>query len=365
MRIVPSFDELKDFTASLVLSAKSSSIYQFTFERGEETFTHRIVIAITNRSCRRSHTSLATSLSEGDRGVLSSLIRMMNNSSRPSLRDGHIKSLEHEFRTKMCLHRPANHAAAENIDHDRQLKKSRPGRNIGNISNPESIRLLCTKAPLNQIRCGSRRQTAYRCLHSSSTCHSNQASVRHQSGDPLLADRSAGLPDIGQHSRRSISTSREVMNLLDLLKQDQVLFLAGRWSTLEPRVIDASRDLQDIALQVDRTYSLVRLYEFVDPSGIVPVSRANQAAAFFRISRSCFSCRFSRRNRLSSSRSSVVRPSWRWLSSRSACATQFRIAWADGSDSCARSSGRRPTRTSSTIRRRNSAGYGGRDLGIL
>src|SRR5262245_1642650 len=365
MRIVPAFYELKDFTASFVLSAKSSSIYQFTFERGEETFTHRIVIAITNRSCRRSHAGLSTSLSEGDRGVLSSLIRMMNHSSRPSLRDSHIKSLEHELRTKMCLHSPTDYAAAENIDHHREIKKSRPGRNIGNISNPESVRRLCSKATLDQIRCGSRLQTAYGRLHSSATCHPNQTGARHQSGDPFLADWGAGLLEIGQHSRRSIGASREMMNLLDLVKQDQILLLAGRWSTLVPRVIAASRDLQDAALQIDRTYGLVRLYEFVDPSGIVPVSRANQAAAFFRISRSCFSCRFSRRNRLSSSRSSVVRPSWRRPSFRSACATQFRIAWADGSNSCASSSGVRPARTSSTIRRRNSAGYGGRDLGIL
>jgi hypothetical protein len=47
------------------------------------------------------------------------------------------------------------------------------------------------------------------------------------------------------------------MNLLDLVKQVQVLFLAGRWSTLVPRVIAASRDLQDAALQIDRTYGLV------------------------------------------------------------------------------------------------------------
>ena len=279
MRIIPTFYELKDFAASFVLSAKSSSIYQFTFERGEETFTHRIVIAITNRPRRRSHAGLSTSLSEGDRGVLSSLIRMMNHSSRPSLRDGHIKSQEHELRTKMCLHCPADYAAAKNIDHHREIKKSRPGRNIGNISNPESIRRLCSKAPLDQIRRGSRLQTAYGRLHSSATCHPNQTGARHQSGDPFLADWGAGLLEIGQHSRRSIGTSREMMNLLDLVKQDQVLFLAGRWSTLEPRVIATSRGLQDAALQIDRTYGLVRLYEFVDPSGIVPVSRANQAAA--------------------------------------------------------------------------------------
>ncbi len=43
-------------------------------------------------------------------------------------------------------------------------------------------------------------------------------------------------------------------------------------------------------------------------AGIAFVSRANQAAAFERISRSSLSRRFSRRRRLSSSRSAVVRP---------------------------------------------------------
>ena len=55
------------------------------------------------------------------------------------------------------------------------------------------------------------------------------------------------------------------------------------------------------------------------------------------ISRSNLSWRISRRRRLSSSRSAVVRPSARPPSSRSACATQLRIACADGSNSFASS----------------------------
>ena len=47
------------------------------------------------------------------------------------------------------------------------------------------------------------------------------------------------------------------------------------------------------------------------------------------------SCLFSRRNRRSSSRSAVVSPSLRRPSSRSACRTEFRIVWADGSNSLA------------------------------
>ena len=51
--------------------------------------------------------------------------------------------------------------------------------------------------------------------------------------------------------------------------------------------------------------------------------------------------------------------------SRSACATQFRIASADGSNSRASSPDVRPDRTSSTICCRNAAGYGGLDFGIV
>jgi hypothetical protein len=79
------------------------------------------------------------------------------------------------------------------------------------------------------------------------------------------------------------------------------------------------------------------------------VSRANQAAAFDRISRSNLGWRFSRRSRLSSSRSAVVRPSARRPALRSAWATQFLIDCEVGSNSRARSSGcgrRAPVRPS-------------------
>jgi hypothetical protein len=76
--------------------------------------------------------------------------------------------------------------------------------------------------------------------------------------------------------------------------------------------------------------------------GLVFVSRANQAAAFERISRSSLSWRFSRRNRLSSSRSAVVRPPSLRPELRSDWASQFLIDCAVGSNSRASSSGERP-----------------------
>ncbi len=66
---------------------------------------------------------------------------------------------------------------------------------------------------------------------------------------------------------------------------------------------------------------------------ISPAPSSQQAAAFFRISFSSRRTRFSRRSRRSSSFSSVVRPSVRVPSSRSAWRTQFQIDCAVGSNS--------------------------------
>ena len=106
--------------------------------------------------------------------------------------------------------------------------------------------------------------------------------------------------------------------------------------------------------------------------GLVPtghtqfsMAKASQAAAFFRISFSSRRTRFSRRSRRSSSFSSVVRPSVRVPSSRSAWRTQFQIDCAVGSNSRDSESGVRPPRTRSTICCRYSGEYGGRLLGIV
>jgi hypothetical protein len=95
--------------------------------------------------------------------------------------------------------------------------------------------------------------------------------------------------------------------------RDQSIIHHGtrRGRPLNPRVIAAGGDAQDAAYHGDGVTGPVLAHELEPVGGITSVSRANQAAAFERISRSNLSWRFSRRRRLSSSRSAVVRPSSR------------------------------------------------------
>ena len=146
--------------------------------------------------------------------------------------------------------------------------------------------------------------------------------------------------------------------LLDFLQQLCVRLRSGRRGSLEPRIVSAGRDSQHSTLRGNLIFGLMSLRELEPPDGIEPVSRANQAVAFAKISRSSFTCRSSRFSRLSSSRSGVVRPSLRRPSSRSARSAHFRIVVAVGSNSFANCSGLRPARTNSTIWFRNSTGYG-------
>src|SRR5712691_5626927 len=162
-----------------------------------------------------------------------------------------------------------------------------------------------------------------------------------------------------------IGPSRSLVDGPDPLRERLVLPGPGRGWTLPPRIVPAGGDIQHTAHRGSLVHGLVVLHEPEDFDGVELVSLANQAAAFFRISRSSRRILISRRSLVSSSRSSVVSPSARRPSSRSACLTQFRIACAVGSNCFASDSGDLPDRTSSTSRRRYSGVYGWWRFGIV
>src|ERR1700733_10675492 len=151
------------------------------------------------------------------------------------------------------------------------------------------------------------------------------------------------------NSRRAVGAAGDLMGDADFRQQGLVCLCPPRPRLLRPGIVAAGGDAQQPAHGGDRIGCLVIAHEPEPFGGIVFVSRANQAAAFERISRSSLSWRFSRRKRLSSSRSVVVRPPSPWPVLRAAWATQFLIDRAVGSNSRANSAGERPAFTNSTV----------------
>ena len=73
---------------------------------------------------------------EGDRGVLRSLVAVMDDAGGLSLAQRHVERVRHEPRAQIAAHGPAENAAAEGIEHDRHIQEARPGRHIRSLVDP-------------------------------------------------------------------------------------------------------------------------------------------------------------------------------------------------------------------------------------
>ncbi len=51
----------------------------------------------------------------------------------------------------MIGHRPADDAAREDIEHDREIQKPGPGRHVGNVGHPQSIRPFGTEVSIDLV----------------------------------------------------------------------------------------------------------------------------------------------------------------------------------------------------------------------
>jgi hypothetical protein len=130
MRIVPSLNEVKDGHAGLSWIAETMSFYQLALESCEEALTERVVIAVADGAHGRAYACSPASQAEGNRGILRTLVRVMDYIERTTLANGHTESIKHELCAKMSGHGPSDHTPAPYINHYRQIEKSGPCRNV-------------------------------------------------------------------------------------------------------------------------------------------------------------------------------------------------------------------------------------------
>src|SRR3954454_2114177 len=151
--VVPAFDECEDCRFRFGEEPEAESVSQLALERGEEALAERIVIAVSDRSHRREHSLLSATASELDRCVLTTLIRVMNDSwMRLSLLESHIESRGHQFGAEMVLHGPAHDLAAPDVNDHCQIEKVLArGRNVGDVGDPELIRSRGREVSVDQI----------------------------------------------------------------------------------------------------------------------------------------------------------------------------------------------------------------------
>jgi hypothetical protein len=209
----------------------------------------------------------------------------MDHVPGPSRRQRHVQGIEHQLFGQCRGHRPADNATAEGVEHDGEIDKACPGRNVGDVGDPQPIRRFRREVPLNQV--GRLAATLLdRGGDEPAPTHSGKTGLRHQSRNTLAANANALGGELGMHPRRAVGAARSCVRGTDRRDQHRVCLGTLRRTPLHPRMIAAGGDTQHAAHRGDWIVGLVIAHEPEPFGGIAFVSRANQAAAFERISRS-------------------------------------------------------------------------------
>lgn len=173
----------------------------------------------------------------------------------------------------------------KNVEHDREIQKACPGRNVGDVGDPQPIRRFRREVAFNQVG----RLTATildRGDDELASADTDKTGLHHQSRNPLATNVLALGRKLGMHAWRAVGAARSCVRSTDRRDQHRVCLGTLRRTPLHPRMIAAGGDTQHSAHRGDWIVGLVIAHEPEPFGGIAFVSRANQAAAFERISRS-------------------------------------------------------------------------------
>ena len=234
------------------------------------------------------------------------------------VRDRHRQRTLHQFGPHVRRHRPADDAAAPGIEHDREVQPAIPSAHLGDVGDPQLVGPVGREVAVHQVRRGPGLRVLLRRRRlEAPPRHAMNAQIPHQACHALPAHPLARRLQFRLDPRAAIGLPAAAPDQQDLALELDVAPRPRRGRTLQPAVVPAGGETQHPAHGRKRKHGPVRLHERVPPLGIESLSLANQAAAFFRMSRSIRSRLTSRFRRSSSRRASVVSPSLRRPSSRS------------------------------------------------
>ena len=286
-RVVEAFDELKDGDPRLAVRSEATSIDQLAFEGGEETLAHGIVVSVAEGACRSTHAGFLAAIAESDRRVLRAAIRMMDDVVGLSGRERHVESVEHDAGLQIGREGPSDDPARPGVENHRGVKKAGQRRQEGDVGHPQLIGLLGHEVAADEIAGGMmvcrlprRDRPASAPADALDPCRPRQPS------NLLPANREAIGLQLCVNTRRAIGSMRSGVDRADMTRQIGVSGRPCRSWSAPPGAIARGRNLHDAGHCANGIHGLVRAHEPANPFGLALLSRANQAAAFARMSRS-------------------------------------------------------------------------------
>ena len=316
---------------------------------------------------------------------------MINDVVRLALAHGHLERVEDQLGAQVVGHRPADDAAREGVEHDREMheahghrpRRACPREGGGDVGDPELVRRHGGEVALHQV--GRRPRLAIpsrRRGPAAAVAGTHEPRFAHQPGYALATMPLAGRAQLGVDAQGPVGPAGCGVDRPDALHERGVLSRPHRGRPLQPGV--GPRLRHGPARAPWRRWGRRRgslAHEPEDPGGTAPVSRARPGRLeAYAALRPRSSSPFERMSRVLSQRAHLAAEAGKLLllgSARNGRASSRPAASSIGladpvADGLRRgleltrpgSVGSHPARTSSTICWRSCGGYGGLVLGI-
>ena len=192
---------------------------------------------------------------------------------------------------------PTDDAAREEVQHDGEVEPALCRPDVGDVCPPLPVRAICCEVLRHQIGRYGPGMFAVRRALEAPFLPRDQLVLAHQSCRAVASDLMALVDEIAVHARAAIGAVRQCEGRADMGQIDHVLLLAATGRPFLPGEEAALANTEDAAHPADRKAGLLR---FDEAEGHRLPSFAKKAAAFFKMSRSCFRTAFSRRSRFNS-----------------------------------------------------------------
>ena len=171
----------------------------------------------------------------------------------------------------------AHPLAAEPVEHEGQGHEPRPGRHLCDIGHPEPVRRVRLERAFHPVRGRTMARLPARGARAPTPAHPRPPRLTHQPSDPFAPDPAPP----GRQARRVPEAPRRRPQTPREWSGPRRATPRHASPVATPRVVPAGGDTQHPAHRGHPMMSLIRPHELEDLPGTEPVSRANQAAAFF------------------------------------------------------------------------------------
>jgi hypothetical protein len=151
----------------------------------------------------------------------------MDDTDGFALSDRHVEGIGYDAGVQRTRHRPANDAAAEDVEHDGEIEEAGPRWNVGDIGHPQAVGRLSDEVALDEIGCRARIPIADRGRNEAPAMHAEESVLVHEPSDALSPNADSMTPQLCMDARPPVGIVRHRVDAEDHAREFVVGDLPG------------------------------------------------------------------------------------------------------------------------------------------